>query len=100
MLTTEIHLPFFLGPADLADVLEYVHDVNLPKLKTLGLQLGLLPSTLDKLRDQARPEEYGMKVMEVWLQQGDNVPSRGKPTWATLATALKKKNSGVPCTGR
>ena len=80
-----------VGPDDLVDVMDYVHNLNQSALKKLGLQLGLLDSTLDKLLDQTRPEEYGMKVMSAWLNQRDNVAKRGKPTWTTLATALKHR---------
>ena len=83
-----------IEPADLVDVMDYVHSLNQSALKKLGLKLGLLDSTLERLLDQTSPDEYGMKVMSAWLNQKDNVPSRGKPTWTTLATALNKNTVG------
>ena len=79
--------------------MDHVHDLNQAKLKMLGLQLGLLHSTLDKLCDGTRPEEYGMKVMSTWLDQKDNVVQRGGPTWMTLATALKHRTVGCSVQG-
>jgi len=58
-------------------------------LKKLGLKLGLFSTTIDKLCYKTEPEEYGMKVMETWLQQNDDVAKKGLPTWIMLATALK-----------
>ena len=79
--------------------MEYVHDLNHPTLEMLGLQLGLLDTTLDRLHDETRPEGYGMKVMSAWLNQRDNVVKRGGPTWIALATALKNKTVGCEVQG-
>ena len=69
----------------------------------LGLQLGLLDTTLDKLHDETRPKGYGKKVMSAWLNQTDNVVKRSierrGPTWRTLAEALKHKTVGCEVQG-
>ena len=69
------------------DVDEYVCDLNITQFKKLGLQLGLLQPTLDKLTDGTKPDEYGTKVMIEWLNQVDKV----QPTWNNLAKALDKR---------
>ena len=65
--------------------MEYAYGLNQLTLKMLGLRLGLLDATLDRLYDETRPEGYGMKVMSAWLNRRDNVVQRGGPTWITLA---------------
>ena len=72
---------------DLKDVIEYVFELNMSQFKQLGLQLGLLQPTLDKLTDGTKPEDYGTKVMTEWLNQVDKV----QPTWNNLAKALNKR---------
>ena len=71
--------------------MDYVDALDQSTLEKLGLQLGLLDSTLDKLYDRTKPNRYGVKVMSAWLKQKDNVAKRGKPAWTTLATALKHR---------
>ena len=79
--------------------MEYVVDLNNQKFKALGLQLGLLQPTLDKLTDATCPAEYGQAVMQKWLERVDNVMERGVPTWSTLANALMKKTVGCRVQG-
>ena len=62
-------------------------DLNITQLKKLGLQLGLLQPTLDKLTDGTKPDDYGTKVMTEWLNQVDSA----RPTWNNLAKALDKR---------
>ena len=78
---------FFTGIADLKDVIEYVCDLNLSQFDHLGVQLGLLQTTLNKI-SHTKPLDYGKKVMTDWLNQVDNV----QPTWNNLVKALKKKS--------
>ena len=73
------------GIDDLADILELLHDLTTAQFKRLGLQLGLLISTLNSLDS----ENYGMEVIEAWLNKRDNViQRRGPPTWNSLIGAL------------
>ena len=78
---------FLIGIADLKDVIGYVFDLNMSQFKHLGLWLGLLSPTLDKLADVTKPEDYGTKVMTLWLDQ----VGVAQPTWNNLAKALNKK---------
>ena len=61
-------------------------DLNLSQFDHLGLQLGLLQTTLDKI-SHTEALDYGNKVMTDWLNQVDNA----QPTWNNLVKALKKK---------
>ena len=76
-----------LGIADLKDVIEYVFELSVSQFKQLGLQLGLLLPTLEKIADCTKPEDYGTKVMTEWLRQVDYA----KPTWNNLTKALDKR---------
>ena len=78
---------FLIEIEDLKDVIEYVFELNMSQFKQLGLQLGLLQPTLDKLTDGTKPEDYGTKVMTKWLNQVD----KARPTWNNLAKALDKR---------
>ena len=78
---------FLIEIKDLKDVIEYVFELNMSQFKQLGLQLGLLQPTLDKLTDGTKPEDYGTKVMTEWLNQVD----KAQPTWNNLAKALDKR---------
>ena len=80
-------LLFLIEVEDLKDVIEYVCDLNMTQFKQLGLQLGLLQPTLDKLTDGTKADDYGTKVMTEWLNQVDNAC----PTWDNLAKALDKR---------
>ena len=82
-----IMLFFLIEIKDLKDVIEYVFELDTSQLKQLGLKLGLLQPTLDKLAHFTKPEDYGTKVMTEWLNQVDKV----QPTWNDLAKALDKR---------
>ena len=67
------------------------------KWLSLGLQLGLLMTTLKNIEEQ-----YGKDVnrcllecLTLWLQRVDKVDEKGGPTWDTLATALGKIEENV-----
>ena len=62
-------------------------DLNLSQFGFLGLQLGLLQTTLDKISHTEQALDYGKKVMIDWLNKVDNA----HPTWNNLVKALKKK---------
>ena len=65
---------------------------NLTDWQFLGLALGLLYPTLEKIKvEQCRAiEECKTKMIAAWLQQQDNVSKKGVPSWAVLQTALRK----------
>ena len=74
------------GTDDLADILKLLHDLTKTQFTRLGLELGLLVTTLNDLAT----ENYGMHVLVAWLQQSDNVYKRGgPPTWNRLIGALQ-----------
>ena len=52
----------------------------------LGLELGLLAPTLKQLKSTHSSEDFGLHVMEAWLNQVDNVKC---PTWECLIAALQ-----------
>ena len=58
---------------------------------TLGLHLGLHYSTLTKIRTDRHSnlEECKMVMLAAWLQQQDNVPQTGVPSWSVLRAALR-----------
>ena len=51
----------------------------------LGLELGLLAPTLNQLKSTHSSEDFGLHVMEAWLNQVDEV----NPTWECLIAALQ-----------
>ena len=65
-------------------------DLNLSQFRHLGLQLGLLQSTLSKI-SHTEALDYGNKVMTDWLNQVDNAET----TWNNLVEASfeEKKQS-------
>ena len=75
---------------DLCDVLAVICDLN--DWKKLGLQLGLLYSTLIDIETYRRgkPSECRIDMLSAWLQQQDNVSQRGVPSWSVLRAALKQ----------
>ena len=79
----------YTGIADLFRVQTFVkHVVN---WKNLGLALGLLYPTLQKIeREQCdKADDCMREMLAAWLQQQDNVSQHGIPSWSVLQTALK-----------
>ena len=74
---------------DLCDVLAVIRDLN--DWKDLGLQLGLLYSTLNDLETYRhyKPSECRIDMLSAWLQQKDNVLQKGVPSWSVLRAALQ-----------
>ena len=66
-----------------------IRDLN--DWKDLGLQLGLLFSTLTDIETYRRgkPSECRIDMLSAWLQQQDNVPQKGVPSWSVLRAALQ-----------
>ena len=57
----------------------------------LGLALGLLYPTLQLIeRDSGNTDGCKTKMLAAWLQQQDNVPQEGVPSWSVLQTALRR----------
>ena len=75
---------------DLCDVLTAIRD--LVHWKELGLQLGLLYSSLEKidLEQRGRIDSCKINMLSAWLQQQDNVSQKGVPSWSVLRAALQR----------
>ena len=65
---------------------------NLTDWQSLGLALGLLYPSLEKIEEEQRGviEKCKTKMTAAWLQQQDNVSKKGVPSWAVLQTALRE----------
>ena len=58
----------------------------------LGLQLGLCYPTLEKIENDHpnKTDKCKMKMLVAWLEQRDNVPQKGVPSWSVLRAALRR----------
>ena len=58
--------------------------------QSLGLQLGLLYTTLKRIEEEQQRviSKCKTEMLAAWLQQQDNVAKKGVPSWSTLKTAL------------
>ena len=65
--------------------------------QSLGLQLGLLYPTLEKIEtdNRGKVEQCKIAMIAAWLNQQDNVLQVGVPTWSVLQTALTKIGENV-----
>ena len=81
--------PLYTGIADLCKVKKFLKSVN--DWQSLGLELGLLYSTLKRIRREQREDinDCMMEMLAEWLQQQDNVCQVGVPSWSVLQAALK-----------
>ena len=70
-------------------MLAVIRDLN--DWKDLGLQLGLLYSTLKRIDLEQRGIINSCKIemLSAWLQQQDNVSQKGVPSWSVLKAALQ-----------
>ena len=59
--------------------------------QSLGLELGLLYPTLKRMKKEQHGDinDCTMEMLAAWLQQQDNVTSKGVPSWSVLQTALR-----------
>ena len=75
---------------DLFEVKMFLKD--LVDWQSLGLALGLRYSTLTKIKTDQREktDECKMEMLAAWLQQQENVPQKGVPSWQMLQTALRR----------
>ena len=85
-----VKLQFSTVENDLCDVLAEIED--LVNWKELGLQLGLLYSSLKKIDLEQRGNISSCKIemLSAWLQKQDNVSQKGDPSWSVLKAALKQ----------
>ena len=80
----------FTGIDDLVDVKKFLKDVV--DWQSLGLELGLLYSTLEQIEEEQRGAiiKCKTKMLAAWLKQQDNVSRKGVPSWSVLRTALEE----------
>ena len=80
----------YAGIYKLVDVKNALKRVN--DWQSLGLQLGLLYPTLEKIEtdNNSKVEQCKTKMIAAWLKRQDNVPNVGVPTWSVLQRALRK----------
>ena len=78
----------YTGIADLARVKKFLK--NVVNWKNLGLELGLLYPTLQKIEKEQREkvDDCMMEILAAWLQQQDNISQNGVPSWSVLRAAL------------
>ena len=79
---------------DLAEVTDYLLDLQHDDIYNLGLTLGLYYPRLNKMETSKR---FRDDVIAAWLQKEDQVLKMGIPTWETLVKALR--HSRVKQTG-
>ena len=80
----------YTGIDDLFEVKMKIKNLN--DWQSLGLALGLLYPTLERIEEEQRGaiEKCKTKMIAAWLQRQDNVSKNGVPSWAVLRTALEK----------
>ena len=80
----------YTGIADLVVVKKFLK--NVVAWKKLGLELGLLYPTLQKIEKEQheKVDDCMMEMLAAWLQQQDNVSQNGVPSWSVLKTALEE----------
>ena len=86
----------YTGIADLFRVqISVKHVVN---WKNLGLALGILYATLEKIEIQQhyRADDCMREMLAAWLKRQDNVSQHGIPSWSVLQTALKNIRENKP----
>ena len=78
----------YTGIDDLADVKRLLKNFN--DWQSLGLELGLLYTTLKRIEEEQQRviSKCKTEMLAAWLQQQDNVAKKGVPSWSTLKTAL------------
>ena len=89
-MKASVYFLYIAGIDRLVDVKEALKNVN--DWQSLGLQLGLLYPTLEKIENDNKREveQCKTKVIAAWLKQQDNVTQTGVPSWSMLQTALRK----------
>uniref|UniRef100_A0A1X7SMS5 Death domain-containing protein n=1 Tax=Amphimedon queenslandica TaxID=400682 RepID=A0A1X7SMS5_AMPQE len=91
-----------LGISDLVDILDLLkkHGYSSVSYYDLGLHLGLLSTTLDVIEANNKDVRAALrKCLTAWLQQVDNVKSKGVPTYDTLIQTLRKMGENAVADG-
>jgi myosin heavy subunit len=87
---------------DLADVLEVLENsgFTVADWQSLGLRLGLYLSTLETIESDCKKKSLNclMKTLDKWLRRVDIVNKKGRPSWDTLAVALRKIDENASAT--
>ena len=81
--------PLYTGIDDLVMVKRFLKYFN--DWQSLGLELGLLYPTLERIEEEQRGDvnKCTMKMLAAWLQRQDNVSQVGVPSWSVLQTGLR-----------
>ena len=85
----------YTGIADMFEVKMFLKNFN--DWLSLGLALGVLYPTLERIEEEQRGaiEKCKTKMIAAWLQRQDNASKNGVPTWMMLQTALRKIGENV-----
>ena len=94
---------FPLDINDLAEILDLLrrHGYSGTSYYDLGLYLGLLSRTLDVIAKNNRGDvSSGLReCLKAWLQQADDVKSKGVPSYYSLIQALRKMGENAVADG-
>ena len=86
-------MSFITGTDNLKDIVDALKQVRFPNHKwfPLGLQLGLLSSTLKDIEANHKDDVRRclQECLTLWLSKADKVTESGGPTWDSLASALR-----------
>ena len=79
-----------LGLDAQGDIEEQLYDLSNKQWRALGIQLGLLSTTITRLEE--KDIDLGSAITQAWLDKTDNesVKKKGPRTYDTLVTALSK----------
>ena len=93
---------FTLDINDLAEILDLLkrHGYS-TSYYDLGLYLGLLPGTLDVIKENNKGDVNASlrECLKTWLQQADDVKSVGLPSYYSLIQALRKLGENAVADG-
>ena len=84
-----LYIYIYTGIDDLVKVKRFLKYFN--NWQSLGLELGLLYPTLERIEEEQRGDvsKCTMKMLAAWLQRQDNVSQVGAPSWSVLQTGLR-----------
>ena len=93
-MLTQVNICSSAGIDKLVEVKDTLIRVN--DWQSLGLQLGLLYPTLEKIEtdNHGKVEQCKTKMIAAWLKRQDNVLKIGVPSWSVLKKALRKIGEG------